>query len=240
MIWNFKPTLNSFAFVLVFGLATGCATKLRTPLNRMMTPETVGGALNPEFELSSQNQLEGKVDISTAEPYSLQLAEQRSMGYYAALALLESVDVYWNHTASAASVTGLKWQFMGGSLKQAGAGNSMAIAAGFGGNEHEIEASPKVEFESSAAEVSLLHGYWFTPNIQFFDSFTYAKYTLEGKVSGSGDFYDEATYMTAAGGFLFAVRPYKLKLEMAYTQADWSESGSKSYLSWAMGLGLFF
>ena len=46
--------------------------------------------------------------------------------------------------------------------------------------------------------------------------------------------------MTVAGGTALVFRPYKLKFETAYTQADWSESGKKTYLSFAFALGLFF
>lgn len=237
---RFSTVIRSLVGLQILLMATGCATKLRTPLNRMISPESVGGAMNPEFELSSQVQQEGKVDINASEPFPLKFSDQRAMGYYGALSLAESVDVFWNHTASAPSIVGLKWQFIGGSLRQAGAGNSMAITAGFGGNEHEIDDSPKVEFESSGTDFSLIHGYWFTPNLQVFETLALSKYTFEGKVAGRGDFKDEGTMMTAAGGAAFVLRPYRLKVEVAYTQADWSESGKENYLSWAFGLGAFF
>jgi len=221
---------------------TGCATKIRVPLNRMVSPETVGGAMNSEFELSSQQQLEGKVNVSGPAPYPLEFTSATAMGYFAALSLLESVDITWQHTASAPSLVGLKWQFMGGSLQQAGAGNSMAITAAFGGNEHEIDGNPKVEFEAAGTDFALIHGYWLTPNWQVFETLGYASYSYKGELSGStsGDFSDDGKLLTLAGGTALVMRPLKLKLEMAYTQADWSESGKETYLSFAFGLGLFF
>jgi hypothetical protein len=212
------------------------------PLNRMMTPETVGGAMNTEFELSSQQQLEGKVDVSQSEPYPFDFSSQAAMGYYAALSLLDSIDITWSHTASAPSLVGFKWQFMGGSLQQAGAGNSMAISAAFGGNEHEIDGNPKVEFKAAATDFAVLHGYWLTPYWQIFESIGYARYSYTGELTGStsGDFGEDGTLMNAAAGTAFVFRPYKLKFEAAYTQADWSESGKKTYLAFAFGLGLFF
>jgi hypothetical protein len=231
-------------FLMIAGLIclSSCATKLRVPLNRMMSPETVGGAMNTEFELSSKQQVEGKVDVSQAEPYPLRFTSQAAMGYFAALSLLDSVDITWTHTASAPSLLGFKWQFMGGSLQQAGAGNSMAISAAFGGNEHEIDGNPKVEFETAATDVALIHGYWLTPNWQIFETLGYASYSYKGELSGStsGEFGEDGTLLTVAGGTALVFRPYKLKFEAAYTQADWSEAGNKTYLSFAFGLGLFF
>jgi hypothetical protein len=208
----------------------------------MMAPETIGGEMNPEFELSMQQQLDGKVDVSSAEPYPIDFKPRSAMGYMAGLSLFDSVDFTWQHTASAPSMFGFKWQFMGNSLAQATAGHSMAIAGAFGGNEHEIDGDPKVEFTSSATEVSLIHGYWFTAFWQIYESVTLANYRYEGELSGSasGDFTDKGKLLTGAIGTSLFAKPYRLKGEVAYTQADWSGSGKDSYLSFALGLGFVF
>ncbi len=220
----------------------GCATKLRTPLNRMVSPETVGGSMSPEFELSQQQQLNGTVDTSGSEPYDLDFTTKQATGFYGALSLTEVLDVTWQHTASAVSLVGLKWQFLGGSLKQAGAGHSMAVMAAFGGNEHEIDGDTQIKFNTSASDFSLIHGYWFTPFWQVFETLGYSRYGISGKLSGddSGDFSDEAKHLTLAGGTALLFKPYRLKLEIAYTEADWSESGKDTYLSWAFGVAAFF
>jgi hypothetical protein len=223
-------------------LTVGCATKIRVPLNRMISPESVGGAMNPEFEFGQQGQANGKIDTSASSPYPIKVSEQRASSYFFGLSFFESLDFTWNHTASAPSLVGVRWQFLGNSLRSAGAGHSMAMTAAFGGNEHEVEGSPKLEFDISAYDVSLIHGYWITPWWQVFESLAYTSYSIEGKLSGtpSGEISDSNKQLTAAAGTAVVMAPFKVKTELAYSQLDWSDSKDESFLSWALSLGFFF
>ena len=222
---------------------TSCATRFRVPLNRFDAPETLGGVMNAEFELSQQSQLNGTVDLGESEPYPVDFTDRSSNGYQAALSVAESVDLTWKHTSDGPSMMGVKWQFMGASLRAPGAGQSMSITAAFGGNSHEIEGSPTVEFDLAATDIALLHSIWFTPFLQVYESVSYSSYSFEGKVSGGpspGNFADEGKLLALAAGLGFVMRPIDIKLEMAYTKADWSGSGSENYLSWGFALGLFY
>ena len=208
----------------------------------MMTPETAGGSFNGEVELSRVSQADGKVNLNKPRPYPLKFDTIESTNYYAALAMLESVDVTWWHVASGPSILGLKWQFIGNSLRQAGAGHSMALAAGIGGNSHEVEASPKVEFDVSVTDFALLHGYWLTPEWQIFDSIGLTRFSAEGRISGPGRgrFEDEGSLLMLAIGTAYRVGPVRLKVEYAHTRADWSGSKVKTNGSFGFGLGFIF
>lgn len=234
--------LARFFMVSFLLVASSCATKFRFPLNRMISPESVGGAFNGEMELGQQGQVEGKVNISEPEPYPLQLTQRTSMSFFGAMSLIESLDFYWNHTASAPSMAGGRWQAIGGSQQAGGAGHSLAFTAAFGGNEHEIEGATDVEFEIAATDFSVIHGYWFTPSWQIFETLAYTNYTVTGKLSGSasGEIDDKAKQVTAAVGTALIFRPGKLKLEAAYSKLDWSTSEDDSYISYALSLGLNF
>lgn len=218
----------------------GCATKFRFPLNRMISPESVGGAYNGEMELGQQGQIEGKVDVTQTSPYPLKFEQRSSFSFFGAMSLFDSVDFFWNHTASAPSLVGGRWQFLGNSQQAGGSGHSMALTAAFGGNEHEIDSSPDVEFKIGATDFSLIHGYWFNSAWQIFESLAYSAYTVSGDLSGSvvGKIDDNAKQMTAAIGTALIFKPGKLKLEASYSKLEWSESESDSYLSYALTLGL--
>lgn len=241
---GFLASFSHRSAVLVGLLAlTSCATRFRVPLNRFDAPETLGGVMNAEFEFSQQSQLDGTVDLGESEPYPVDFTERSSNGYQAALSVAESVDLTWKHTSDGPSMLGVKWQFMGASLGAPGAGQSMSITAAFGGNSHEIEGNPTVEFDLAATDIALLHSLWFTPAFQVYESLSYSSYNFEGKVSGGlspGNFADEGKLITLAAGLGFVMRPIDIKLEMAYTKADWSGSGSGNYLSWGFALGLFY
>lgn len=219
-----------------------CATKFRFPLNRMISPESVGGAFNGEFELGQQGQAEGKIDVSQASPYPMKFNQRMGTSFFGALSLIESFDFYWNHTASAPSLIGGRWQFIGNSQLAGGSGHSMAITGAVGGNEHEIDGNPKVEFKVGATDFSLIHGYWFTANWQIFESLGYSTYSVEADLSGSpsGRVDDEAKQLTAAIGTALVFKPGKIKIEAAYTKLDWSSSGNDTFISYALALGFNF
>jgi len=198
--------------------------------------------MNPEFELGQQGQASSKIDTSGSSPYPLNTSQQRASSYFFGLSIFESLDFTWNHTASAASMVGFRWQFLGNSLRSAGSGHSMAMTASFGGNEHEVEGSPKIDFEVSAYDLSLIHGYWFTSWWQIFEAIGYSSYSIEGELSGtpSGKISDTNKQLTGAIGTALVMAPFKLKTELAYSQLDWSDSKDKNFLSWAVSLGFFF
>lgn len=221
-------------------VASGCATKFRFPTNRMISPESVGGAFNGEMELGQQGQIEGKVDTSEASPYPLKFEQKTAMSFFGAMSLVDNLDFYWNHTASAPSMVGARVQALGSSQQAGGAGHSIALTGAFGGNEHEIEGSTDVEFKIAALDFSVIHGYWFTPFWQIFETVAYSSYTVTGDLSGStnGTIDDKGKQLTGAIGTALIFKPGKIKFEAAYSKLDWSDSKDDSYLSYALTLGL--
>ena len=155
---------------------------------------------------------------------------------------MESFDFYWNHTASAPSLIGGRWQFFGNSQQAGGSGHSMAITGAVGGNEHEVDGNPKVEFKIGTTDFSVIHGYWFTGNWQIFETFGYSTYAVTGDLSGStsGKVDDEAKQLIMAIGTAFVFKPGKVKIEAAYSKLDWSASRDDTYISYAVSLGFNF
>lgn len=237
-----KNFLNSTLFVVSLLFIASCATKFRHPLNRMVAPQTVGGAMNSEIMIYQLQQADGKVDVSKPEPYPLRFSTTGSLGYYGALSILENLDVTWQHAASAPSMLGLKWQFFGTNLQQAGAGHTLAITAAFGGNEHEVDGSTRLNFDVSATDFAFIHGFWITPFWQIYESIGYSTYSFEGKLSGttSGRFADTGNVLMGSLGTTFVLKPLKLQLEGSYSKADWDGREEVESFSVAFGLGFIF
>lgn len=231
--------MGQSVFLLLCLLFSGCATKFRYPLNRMMTPETVGGNFNTEVEVGKQGVSEGKVDTSGSSPYPLKFSQGSATSYFAAMSFVDSVDFYWNYVVDSPGMFGAKWQFMGTSQQTGGTGHSMALTMGFGGNKHEIDGDTKIDMRVGAFDVAILHGFWFTSFWQVFDSLGVSRYNANGTLSGStsGKVNDSARQVTLAVGSALVFRPVELKVEWAYSKVDWSDSGSKTYSSIALALG---
>jgi hypothetical protein len=203
----------------------------------MMTPESAS-----EISIYQHQQIEGKVDVSTPSPYIINFSETTGLGYFGSFSLLESFDLTWQHSASAPSMLGARWQFLGNSLRQAGAGHSMAVTAAFGGNVHEVDGSPTIEFEVGATDFALIHGYWFTPNWQIYESLGFYSTRFEGELKGGpgGNFKESGSFLMGSIGTALVFKPLKIQTEITYTKAEWDRQKSENYLSWALGLGYVF
>lgn len=208
----------------------------------MVMPQTVGGAMNSEFMVYQLSQGDGKIDISKPQPYPLKFSSTSSLGYYGAFSLVDSFDLTWHHTASAPSMLGFKWQFFGTNLQQTGAGQTLALTAAFGGNEHEVDGNPRVNFNVGASDFALLHGFWITPSWQIYESVGYSSFNFEGKLTGntSGSFKESGTVLMGSVGSAFVMKPFKLQVEGSYSKSDWEGQGEVENVSLAAGLGFIF
>lgn len=205
-------------------------------------PQTVGGAMNSELMVYQLSQGDGKINISKPEPYPFRFSSTSSLGYYGAFSLLDNLDLTWNHTASAPSMFGIKWQFFGTNLQQTGAGQTLALTAAFGGNEHEVDGDTRVNFNVGASDFALLHGFWITPSWQIYESVGYSSFSFEGKLTGNttGSFKESGTVLMGSVGSAFVMKPFKLQVEGSYTKSDWEGQGEVENLSLAAGLGFIF
>jgi hypothetical protein len=208
----------------------------------MVMPQTVGGTMNSEFMVYQLSQGNGKIDVSKPQPYPLKFSSTSSLGYYGAFSILDSLDLTWQHTASAPSMFGFKWQFFGTNLQQAGAGQTLALTAAFGGNEHEVDGNPRLNFNVGASDFALLHGFWITPSWQIYESIGYSSFNFEGNLAGntSGSFKESGTVLMGSVGSAFLMNPFKLQVEGSYSKSDWESQGEVENVSLAMGLGFIF
>lgn len=172
--------MRVFLFLILM-LQVGCATKYIIAGNRFITPETHGGNLRSQIELqaATANQLTVRTDQAGVNT----VATNRT-GFLFETSLFEAFDFFWAHTGGANSMVGGKFQFMGTS-RASGTGHKMAIAGCFGGNEHEIDGDPTVEFEMTGREFLLLYGYRFSPYVMPYASFSKAVYHFNASLKSS-------------------------------------------------------
>lgn len=228
--------------ILLMFLASSCATKFRVPVNRMMLPDTVGGAFRGQFEVGKQGQANGTIDVSKPSPYPFTFKQIDGTSFLGEMSLANTVDFYWSHTSSSVSLLGAKWQFVGNPLTGGGSGHSMALTGALGGNEHEVDGNPKIEYSFNATDASLIHGYWLTGNWEIFESLGYSTYHIDGKLSGnpSGKLNDRARQLTGAAGTALVYLPIIVKTEVSYSKLNWSNSKDRDYVAWAFSLGFTF
>jgi hypothetical protein len=231
--------MRLFLFALLL-FQVGCATKYILPGNRFLTPESQGGNLRSQIELQSvgANQLTVKTEGGGVNS----VAVDRT-AYLFATSLFEQFDFYWSHTGGGNSIFGGKFQLMGPS-RASGSGHKLALAGGVGGNEHELEGDPQVEFELTAQEILAIYGYRFNETILLYTSIAKSKYKFTGSISSSNPTINGlkpnnvtdimAAYAGSELNFLSLVG----KVECGYQQLD--TTASKKFTNVVCGWSLGF
>jgi len=225
--------------LIVLALQFGCATKYILPGNRFLTPEAHGGNLRTQVEIQSvgANQLTVKTQGGGVNT----VAVDRT-AYLFQTALFEQFDLYWSHTGGSNSIFGGKFQVMG-PTRASGSGHKLALAGGFGGNEHELDGDPRVEFELTAQEFLVLYGYRFNETILLYSSLAKSKYKFTGKISSSNPAinglkpYNVTDIMALYAGSEINFLSVVGKVECGYQQLDTTSSKKFTNIvcGWAVG-----
>lgn len=219
---------------------TSCATKYIIPGNRFMTPETQGGAFRSSLEIhqSSANKLTADVSDGTVDN-GVDYSVTKRTGFAYATSFLEQLDLFWTHTGGGNSLLGGKYQFAGASKAAKGAGHKMALSFAMGGNEHETDSSPKVEFDLSGQEFQLLYGYRINEFVLLYSNLAYSRYTFDGEiVSGNAPIkglkpnYESKLY-SLYGGMEVTLGAFFVKGECGYQEINTTDT--KAYGNFLFG-----
>lgn len=224
-------------------LLTSCATKYLVPGNRFMTPETNGGAFKGqiEFQQATANQLSIDTSDNTVDKGVLYEKVTRTAFMYSN-SFFDNFDLYWEHMASANSIIGLKFQVVGDPRESRSEGHKIAIALGFGMNEHETDDS-SVEFKLSGREVYALYGYRFNEMILTYASLAHYAYSFQGEIVGGRSELRglepkfETGVLNLNGGIELSVGPVLAKFEGTYQQIETSDTKDKEQLIFGWSLG---
>lgn len=234
--------MDKFYLTLLIFLCTSCATKYLLPGNRFMTPETNGGALKGQVELQQTSATQLALNIPENEVEGVVYETIARSGFMYSNSFFDSLDLYWSHVASANSLLGGKLQVLGGSKASKAVGHKLALAAGFGANEHESDDGA-VEFKLGGNELYLLYGYRFTDIILVYSSLSRALYQFDGIYQGSipalqGLRPKIKTSITGAnGGVELSFGPFVGKLEATYQELSSTDTKklAQFHYGWTLG-----
>ena len=224
---------------------TSCATKYIIPGNRFMTPETQGGAFRSSIEIHQSTANTLKADVSEGNvDNGVEYSVSGRTGFAYAASFLEQVDLFWTHTGGANSLLGAKYQFMGASKLANGAGHKMALSFAMGGNEHETEGKPTVEFDLSGQEFQLLYGYRFNEIVLLYSNLSYSRYNFDGKIT-SGDLKGlkpsfESKFYSLYAGMELAVGIFFVKGECGYQEMNTTDTKANGNFLFGYAVGANF
>ena len=226
-------------------LQVSCASKYIIPGNRFVTPESQGGVFRSSFEFqqTSASQLTADVSKGSVDEGVLYSDVKRS-GFLFSSSLMEQIDFFWNHTGSANSIFGLKYQFMGAPRTANGTGHKMAFSAGIGGNEYETDGSDSVLYTLSVQEFQLLYGYRLSEFVLLYSNLSYGKYKFNGEIDsrdatldGLMPIYETKSY-ALLGGCELTLGSFLAKLEAGYQQLATTDTKDRTGLLFGYSIGI--
>ncbi len=236
-------TPNFLLFLICQLFLASCATKYLVAGNRFITPESEGGAFIIKTEIQQTNAalMTINTDNSTVDD-GVYYSEILRTGYLFSGSFSEQFDFVWSHIGEGNSMLGGKFQFIGGSQSSKSAGHKMALAALFGGNEHET-VDKSVEFELTGNEFLFLYGYRINEFVHPYLSISYATYNFSGKINISNQSIDglEPFFTTnshsLSSGLELTYESLSGKVEMTYQELLTTDTNYKGRLILGYSLG---
>jgi len=224
------------------GIFISCAQRIKIPVNRFITPQTIGGG--GEFEIRQQTLTEGLLDFSNGDidnPLLMGTANQRGMGLAASLG--KSADLSYSVPFESASILAIKVQVLGGSEKAKATGHQLAVSLGMGAERDTYEGDYEIKMKYDLSDYAVIHGYSFG-NIVIYEGLAYSNYKFRGKITsldelnGSNITYVADNTLTLYGGVFWHNFPIKAKLEFGVQSVEWTNTPRTLYYGFGYSFGI--
>lgn len=230
-------------FILLISLFVfiGCSQRIKVPINRMVSPETIGGGAEIEYR---QNGLsEGRLDFSNSDtdnPLLMGVVTNRGMNM--GFGPVENVDFFFTVHQESSSLLGIKMQLIGDSNKTRGVGHKLAVTLGMGTERDTYGGEYEIKLKSDVRDYALIYGYRTSQIILFYTGVSLSNYEFRGSISGTSTLnsstiiYKANNILGLNGGMEIGGSSFKLKFELASQSIQWTNTVKKLFYS--MGLAL--
>lgn len=191
---------------------------------------------------------QGLLDFSgskTDNPLKMSTVQEREL--YLALGVTSSIDLFYKIPKQSAAIYGAKIQVLGQPSKTRNAGHKLAFTLGMGADRDNFEGTYDVKLKVDTYEVSVIHGYRFSPLLLFYDGISLSKFNFSGKIENASSAFEDDDFeyvadviVGAHAGIEFGGEQFKLKLEYAAQRIDWSHTDPELHHGLSYSLGIAF
>lgn len=229
-----------FLLILPF-LFVSCSQRIKVPINRMVSPEAIGGGADIEYRQTGLS--EGRLDFSnndTDNPLLMGVVTNRATNL--AFGAVENVDFFVTVHQESSSLLGMKIQLVGSDNKKRSEGHKLAATFGMGAERDSYGGEYEISLKSDVTDYALIYGYRTSSVVMFYTGVSLSNYSFQGSISGStGLNSDEISYSAQNiigwnGGMELGSPSFKLKVEFATQNIEWTNTEKKLFYS--MGLAL--
>lgn len=229
-------------FLFIF---SSCSQRIKVPINRMMSPETIGKGA--EIEYRQVGLSEGRLDFSnsnTDNPLLMGVVTNRASNM--AFGPVENVDFFVTVNQESSSLLGMKLQLVGTDNKTRGTGHKLAMTLGMGAERDTYGGEYEINLKSDVQDYSIIYGYRTSQVVLFYSGLSVSNYSFKGTISGASTLnsnsidYKANNILGWNGGVEFGGSTFKLKVELATQKIKWTNTKEKIFYSSGLALTATF
>lgn len=225
-----------------------CAQRLKTPLSRGISPEVRGSGYKLTFNkaaiLESKLKLDSNDDLSS----TLSSAVEYINDYRAEFAFGRQFEFVSSLANEVGLMFGFKVQLWGLPFSERNIGHKLSFAFNVGGSADEFSQDGlDLDLESSVMDFSLIHGFRFSENFLFYESFSISEYKLDGSIANPPItftkrrfVYQSSNTQTLAVGVMGGYQNLEASLELTFQRYRWDGRNYDSSTAISYGLGYTF
>jgi hypothetical protein len=241
-------------FLLIF---TGCATYVRTPATKMISPEAQGAFGKGQLEVRAEAQKRDRVDFSDGSTSNAIEDDTvlNALSPMGELGLWDRIDLYLNGHLRSPSILGAKFQVLGKGKKQADRGNfSLSLLIGGGSSERTssgtsdvneliISDIEKIKLKQEHREIGFITGHRWTKNFLHYANFIYQEDFLTGSVTNVSGTLSDAPFeyrhygSIYSTGFIHYFAKAHWKLDYSHYLSNWTKTRNDTVNSLSVALG---
>lgn len=219
----------------------GCAQRMKVPINRMVSPETIG--IGAEVEYRQNTLSEGRLDFTngdTDNPLLMGAITNRAMNL--AFGAVENADFFVTIHQESSSLVGLKMQLVGNDNKARGTGHKLAATLAMGAERDTYGGEYEISLKSDVSDYALIYGYRTSSAVLFYSGISLSNYSFEGVISSSAGLnsnkidYEAQNILGWNGGMELGMPSFKLKVEVASQKITWTNTEEKLFYGFAFAL----
>ena len=234
-------------FLLIFITLIGCAQRIKTPVNRGVSPEAKGEGFSAK--ISSTTVIESKLQVDESIDLDDELKSQsvRETAFKFNFALARQFELYTRLVDGVAPVLGLKVQFWGLPKSSNSVGHKISLTIAAGNASDSYKDDLEVEIDSKIRDYGIIHGYRFSQSLLVYESFSISEYRFKGKIKNpiitftrDRFQFNSSNVQTLALGVIATYGIVDFDLEGAYQKYRFNDSDYESVFGLQVGVAAKF
>ena len=224
----------------------GCAQRIKVPISRMVSPETIGKGI--EIEYRQVGVSEGQLDFTSGDtdnPLLMTTVSNRSMNM--GFGPIENADFFISIHQESCSLLGLKMMLVGDDATKRGSGHKLAVTLAMGAERDTYAGEYEIKLKPDVKDYALIYGHRLNSVVLFYTGISLSNYDFSGTILGASEVlkshivdYSAQNILGWNGGVELGSSSFKFKVELAAQKIAWTNTEEKQFYSGGLSLTAAF